>query len=116
MNISAFSFLAILFASSISAQQQQVTSNQNGTGSTTISEGPKSTTTSEGPNLSIAKVGRDDLIGISVYDAPELTRNVRVDGEGNIRLPMLRKRIQAAGLDPGNSRGQSQLHWWMSTF
>ena len=105
MNFFAFSLPAILFASSISAQQQQVTSNQNGTESTTISEGPKSTTTSEGPNLSIGKVGRDDLIGISVYDAPELTRNVRVDGEGNIRLPMLRKRIQAAGLLPEELEG-----------
>jgi polysaccharide biosynthesis/export protein len=52
------------------------------------------------PNLSIAKLGQDDLIGVSVYDSPELTRTVRVDAEGFIRLPMVRQRIQAAGRLP----------------
>jgi len=35
-----------------------------------------------------------------VYDSPELTRTVRVDSDGAIRLPMLQKHIQAAGLYP----------------
>jgi polysaccharide biosynthesis/export protein len=55
---------------------------------------------SEPANLPVEKLGPDDLLGISVYDSPELSRTVRVDADGNIRLPMMRQRIQAAGLFP----------------
>jgi polysaccharide biosynthesis/export protein len=51
-------------------------------------------------NLPQQKIGPDDLVGVSVYDAPELTRTVRVAADGAIRLPMLRNRINAAGLMP----------------
>lgn len=51
-------------------------------------------------NLPVEKLGPDDLLGISVYDSPELSRTVRVDADGNIRLPMMRQRIPAAGLFP----------------
>jgi polysaccharide biosynthesis/export protein len=54
----------------------------------------------ESGNLPAQKIGPDDLVGISVYDAPELTRTVRVGAEGHIRLPMLHREIQAAGLLP----------------
>jgi polysaccharide export outer membrane protein len=40
------------------------------------------------------------LIGITVYDSPELTRTVRVNADGTIRLPMLQQHIKAAGLYP----------------
>lgn len=56
----------------------------------------------ENSNLPLQKIGPDDLLGISVYDAPELTRTVRVSADGTIRLPMLRQRIQAAGLLPSD--------------
>jgi polysaccharide export outer membrane protein len=48
----------------------------------------------------VEKIGRDDLVGISVYDSAELTRSVRVGTDGNIRLPMLHRPISAAGLLP----------------
>jgi polysaccharide export outer membrane protein len=51
-------------------------------------------------NLPAQKIGADDLLAISVYDSPELTRTVRVSGEGQIRLPMLKRPIEAAGLLP----------------
>ena len=51
-------------------------------------------------NLPIQRVGPDDLIGISTYDAPELTRTVRVGTDGAIRLPMVKDRIHVAGLFP----------------
>ncbi|HKW99722.1 MAG TPA: polysaccharide biosynthesis/export family protein [Bryobacteraceae bacterium] len=51
-------------------------------------------------NLPAQKIGADDLIAVSVYDSPELTRTVRVSTEGQIRLPMLAKPIPAAGLAP----------------
>jgi len=52
------------------------------------------------PNLPAQKIGADDLVAIAVYESPELTRNVRVSAEGQIRLPMLKRAIPAAGLLP----------------
>jgi polysaccharide export outer membrane protein len=64
-------------------------------------------TTSTVPNLDYAysnlptqPVGPDDLLALSVYDSPELTRTVRVDANGNIRLPMLKDPIQVGGMVP----------------
>ncbi len=61
---------------------------------------PRLEAPSESPNLPVEKLGPDDLLGISVYDSPELSRTVRVDADGNIRLPMMRQRIPTAGLFP----------------
>ncbi len=51
-------------------------------------------------NLPGQTIGANDLVAISVYDAPELTRSVRVSAEGYIRLPMVQRKIQARGLLP----------------
>lgn len=51
-------------------------------------------------NLPIQPVGPNDLIAVSVYDSPEFTRTVRTGADGFIRLPMLKRRIHAAGLVP----------------
>lgn len=51
-------------------------------------------------SLPVQKIGPDDLIGLSVYDSPELTRNIRVSNDGTIRLPLLRQRLSVAGLWP----------------
>ena len=51
-------------------------------------------------NLPQQAIGANDLIAVSVYDAPELTRTVRVESDGVIRLPLLKKSIEAAGLLP----------------
>src|SRR6516164_6006868 len=51
-------------------------------------------------NLPIQPVGPNDLIAVSVYDSPELSRTVRVGADGLIRLPMLKERIKAEGLMP----------------
>lgn len=48
-------------------------------------------------NLPAQKLGVDDLVAVSVYDAPELTRTVRVEADGGIRLPLLDGSIAAAG-------------------
>ncbi len=53
-----------------------------------------------GANLPAQKIGANDLIAISVYDAPEFTRTVRVGADGQIRLPMLKQRLRAEGLLP----------------
>jgi polysaccharide export outer membrane protein len=51
-------------------------------------------------NLPTQPVGPDDLLAVSVYDSPELTRTVRVGADGNIRLPMLKDPIQVQGMVP----------------
>lgn len=53
-----------------------------------------------GANLPAQRIGANDLIAVQVYDAPELTRSVRVSAEGDIRLPMLRQRLKVDGLLP----------------
>jgi polysaccharide export outer membrane protein len=51
-------------------------------------------------NLPAQKLGADDLVGISVYDAPELTRTVRIEADGTIHLPLLQRGVEAAGALP----------------
>lgn len=51
-------------------------------------------------NLPAQEIGPNDLIAVSVYDSPELTRTIRVSADGTIRLPMLKRRIKAQGLLP----------------
>ena len=51
-------------------------------------------------NLPQQAIGANDLIAVSVYNAPELTRSIRVDSEGAIHLPLLKNEIQADGLLP----------------
>jgi len=51
-------------------------------------------------NLPALRLHAGDLVAVSVYDAPELTRTVRVDPDGTIRLPLLSEGVKAAGLIP----------------
>ena len=51
-------------------------------------------------NLPAQKIRPDDLIALSVYDAPELTRTVRVGRDGTIHLPMVQRHISVEGLMP----------------
>jgi polysaccharide export outer membrane protein len=55
---------------------------------------------SSGSNLPTQTIGPDDLIAVSVYDAPEFSRTVRVGADGNITLPLMKHSIAAAGLMP----------------
>jgi len=62
---------------------------------------PRAQAESGGANLPAQKIGPNDLIAVSVYDAPEMCRTIRVGADGTIRLPMLRRRVKAQGLMPG---------------
>ena len=53
-----------------------------------------------GANLPARPLAAGDLLAISVYGAPELSRPVRVGEDGFIRLPMLRRPIEARGAVP----------------
>jgi polysaccharide export outer membrane protein len=88
----AIAVLMVVVACSMPAQQPS-TLKRAGSGATSLSESS---------NLPLERLGRDDLIGITVYDSPELTRTVRVEPDGQIRLPMLLQHIQVAGLYPGD--------------
>jgi polysaccharide export outer membrane protein len=46
-------------------------------------------------NLPAQRIGPNDLVNISVYGAPELSRTARVNPDGSIRLPMLKTVIKA---------------------
>ena len=88
MRYFAILVLAAGLAGSITAQQQtdagQATSV---TPSIKQANGPATET-----------LGPGDLISLVVYDSPELSRNFRIDEDGSLRLPMIRQRIQVAGL------------------
>lgn len=43
-------------------------------------------------------IGSGDLIGIEVFDVPELTRDLRVNESGYVSIPLITTRVQAAGL------------------
>jgi polysaccharide export outer membrane protein len=43
-------------------------------------------------------IGNGDLLGISVFDVPELTRDVRVGQTGAISIPLIPVRLQVSGL------------------
>ncbi len=51
-------------------------------------------------NLPSQQLGVDDLVAVSVYDAPELTRTMRVEADGTIHLPLLQNGVKASGLFP----------------
>jgi len=58
--------------------------------------------TEAGPNLPTQPIGPNDLIAVAIYDAPELSRTIRVSADGFIRLPMLKQRVEAQGLYPSD--------------
>jgi polysaccharide export outer membrane protein len=90
MKILVYAILALAAPVAVSAQQGLSDSR---TGAGAPSSGEMS-------SLPLVRIGNNDLIGITVYDAPELTRAVRVSAEGDIRLPMVKQTIHAAGLYP----------------
>jgi polysaccharide export outer membrane protein len=83
--------ILMVLAPCAASAQDQSNSTRAGAGATSLNEAA---------NLPVERIGPNDLIGITVYDSPELTRTFRVDSDGEIRLPMLRKHIKAVGLFP----------------
>jgi polysaccharide export outer membrane protein len=45
-------------------------------------------------------IGSGDLLGVEVFDVPELSRDVRVSETGYISLPLIPSKIRASGLTP----------------
>jgi polysaccharide export outer membrane protein len=51
-------------------------------------------------NLPAQPLGPGDLVGLSVYDSPELSHTFRIKSDGGLRLPLLKQSIRAANLMP----------------
>lgn len=51
-------------------------------------------------NLPVQRIGVHDLVSLTVYGAPELSRTARVSPEGLLRLPMLKRAVKAEGQYP----------------
>lgn len=45
-------------------------------------------------------IGAGDLLGIEVFDVPELSRDIRVNETGYISLPLMPSKVRATGLTP----------------
>jgi polysaccharide biosynthesis/export protein len=45
-------------------------------------------------------IGAGDLLGVEVFDVPELSRDVRVNETGYISLPLMPNKIRASGMTP----------------
>jgi len=54
----------------------------------------------DGANLPFQPLGPSDLIRLSVYDSPELSRSFRVDSDGALLLPLLKQPVKVSGLLP----------------
>src|ERR1700683_3225573 len=51
-------------------------------------------------NLPALPAGPEDLIAVSVYGSPELSRTLRVSDDGHIRMPMLKEPVKVLGVMP----------------
>jgi polysaccharide export outer membrane protein len=78
-----FHTFVILYVCSLQLHAQSVNGTQNG---------------SLIHHLPSQPLGPNDLLHVDVYGSPDLTRSVRVDSEGNIRMPMLGEEIEAGDL------------------
>jgi len=56
-----------------------------------------------------SRIGSDDLLNISVFEAPEMNSTVRVSASGEISLPLLGA-VHAAGLTPRELESVLQVH------
>jgi len=98
--VSALLIAAILaFAANAAAQSAE---GNGGQGTATQSTRTSQTTTilssGAGDGLGEYLIGPNDLLSISVLESPDLTRDVRVDADGNVGLPLLADHPHVAGL------------------
>jgi polysaccharide export outer membrane protein len=53
-------------------------------------------------NLPAQPIGPDDLVAVTVFDSPELSRTIRISADGTLRMPMLKQKIHAQGKMPSD--------------
>lgn len=100
-------FAVLLAASSAYSQTQKQPTAPPGQASKTVSA-VVSDTNDRIAQLALASevkqgdytIGSGDLLGVDVFDVPELSRDVRVNETGYISLPLMPSKIKAGGLTP----------------
>jgi polysaccharide export outer membrane protein len=101
--------IAVAFSYAPAAPSQDSASSSGQTGATTPSDPQVTTASATNDRISqLALTGAvsngdyvlnsGDLLGIEIFDVPELSREVRVSESGLISLPLLPVRVRAAGL------------------
>ena len=91
-------------ASSVSAQDISVVGTQQQTNEKIRSMGES--------NKSAPReytIGNGDLLSISVFDVPELTREIRVSQNGTISMPLVPTRLHVSGLTETQAEQPWQL-------
>src|ERR1700721_4757759 len=81
----------------VQAQQQDDNKKKSSEANAAATEAAPKKPATDDPNYVI---GEQDVLDISVWKEPELTRTVPVRPDGKISLPLLND-VQAAGLTPG---------------
>jgi polysaccharide export outer membrane protein len=93
--------LAIAITAPAGAQTSSSASGGARSGPSTGVQAPAVTGAGSGLIQSDMSVGPDDVIALTVFDVPELTRQLRIGTDGNIRVPLLKKKIDVNGMMPG---------------
>ena len=91
LSMLAFALAALALPGSLAAQEAESTGN-------TVPAVAAAVTTTE--VLPSQTLGADDLLQIMVPYCPELSRSFRISSDGTLALPLLRQRLQVAGLQP----------------
>jgi polysaccharide biosynthesis/export protein len=73
---------------------------QHSTPSQSDRPNPSPVSTPDGANLPFQPLGPSDLVRLSVYDSPALSRSFRVDQDGSLLLPLLKQPVKVNGLLP----------------
>jgi len=56
-------------------------------------------------------IGNGDLLDVSVFDVPELSKEVRVSQTGTISIPLIPVRVRVAGLTETQGKKKSPSCW-----
>lgn len=93
--------LAIVIVASAGAQTPSSAPGAAASGALTGAQSALVTGGSPAMIQSDTAVGPDDVISLTVFDVPELTRQLRIGTDGTIRVPLLKKKIKVNGMLPG---------------
>lgn len=95
-SLARFLLLSILLADCSCAAETEASSRARAPGSPSSSSVPGSQTSPKSGADSLIRP--DDLLAVTVFDVPEMSRDYRVRNDGSISLPLLAGPIPAAGL------------------
>ena len=95
--------LVLLLAPNLRSQDINVVGTQQQT-----NERIKELTSNSKPVVHDYVIGNSDLLSITVFDVPELSRDVRVSQTGTISVPLVPVRLEVSWLDRSTSRTEDR--------